>query len=306
MSTLREATYKGHDIIVTYDNDPISPRDNSKQTKILYNHRRYTLWDEKLPEYWESFDHDFKMYMDCTYDITWKEWVEDMDNTDYEKINKFIEDNIIYAPISLYDHSWITLSIWINNWWDSGQVWYIYIHRDDIYDLLNIKAIHTNDITRVEKILEEEIAEYSIWLSWEIYEYRIESLDEYCWWYQSVDEAYEDAITLIDYYIDNIDIERLWHNHEWYTIDDITIRNEIFDWELYEYRIIDRSEEVQALCRYIIETKSESDKFLMLEDLKFLINSEDEYVFSSWDTNDYIDSTSEKYNEHCDNILKLN
>jgi len=175
----------------------MNPREWDNYTIIVYNHRRYILWDYELPVNWTSFWNDFQIYISNQYDIDWVD-PDDLNDESYKLIDKFIKDNIIYKPISLYDHSWITLSTWIKTWWDSGQVWYIYIHRDDIHDLLWVDAIHTDHINRVKQILDEEITEYSRWLWWHLYQYEIKSMDDYCWWFDSVGGAYEEAIKAID------------------------------------------------------------------------------------------------------------
>ncbi|MGB2111205.1 MAG: hypothetical protein ACPHY8_05160 [Patescibacteria group bacterium] len=59
------------------------------------------------------------------------------------------------------------------------------------------------------------------------------------------------------------------------------INENIFQEDKYEYKIIYRKDEIENICRRITETNSESDKYLMLEDLKQLLNSQDEYIFSS-------------------------
>lgn len=75
-----------------------------------------------------------------------------------------------------------------------------------------------------------------------------------------------------------------------------------------EYQIVDRETEVENLIRYIAESKSESDKYLMMEDLKTLINATDEFIFSSTSTNDYeLESVPNSYyawGTHFDHIAK--
>ena len=86
-------------------------------------------------------------------------------------------------------------------------------------------------------------------------------------------------------------------------INDTKINDKVFDEELHEYRVIDVETEIDNLCMWIYETKSENDKELMKEDLKYLLSIDDEYVFSS--TNDYVGSDNKRFNEIAGKILEL-
>jgi len=54
------------------------------------------------------------------------------------------------------------------------------------------------------------------------------------------------------------------------------------------YIIAYREHVIDNLIRWISETKSESDKFLMKEDLKMLMSWECEQIYVSESTNEYI------------------
>jgi hypothetical protein len=86
----------------------------------------------------------------------------------------------------------------------------------------------------------------------------------------------------------------------------VNINEKIFSDELFEYRIIERKDFIDELIRWISETKSESDKYLMKEDLEMLMNVTDDYIFSSISTNEYITKDDGNFNEICEELLKLN
>lgn len=92
---------------------------------------------------------------------------------------------------------------------------------------------------------------------------------------------------------------------QWFKIDWIYIEDKIFEESLYEYEIRYREDLIDNLIDRISECKN-SDKILMKEDLKLLIDMDDILILSSIETNDYIDSTDIAYWLHCNNILKLN
>ena len=57
------------------------------------------------------------------------------------------------------------------------------------------------------------------------------------------------------------------------------------------YNVVDRESEIDNLIMWIGECgrERENDKFLMKEDLKMLMSWDCEFVYSSEDTNDYIE-----------------
>lgn len=91
-------------------------------------------------------------------------------------------------------------------------------------------------------------------------------------------------------------------------IEGKTIKEKIFQEELINYRLIEREVLIEDLINWISEAQSESDKYLMKEDLKYLINLKDEVVFSSISTNEYIAKSDnlKEFNNICKEILKLN
>ena len=91
------------------------------------------------------------------------------------------------------------------------------------------------------------------------------------------------------------------------SINGIDIAEEIFDEELYDYRIIDVETEIENLCMWIKESNRPDQTNLMIEDLNYLLNIEDEYVFSCISTNDYVGlDKAEQYEKIATEILEIN
>ena len=82
------------------------------------------------------------------------------------------------------------------------------------------------------------------------------------------------------------------------------IHKMIFDQELFEYRIVDRDELMNELIRWISEASQ--DKELMKQDLFMLQEWDDEYIFSSISTNEYVRQSDSNFNELCEELLALN
>jgi hypothetical protein len=96
-------------------------------------------------------------------------------------------------------------------------------------------------------------------------------------------------------------------NEEGQTIINGRVINEvIFNEEKSDYILKDRKDFIEILIDWISEVQG-SDKELMKEDLKYLINLEDEYIFSSILTNEYIvkSDNEEEFNNICEEILEL-
>ncbi len=75
--------------------------------------------------------------------------------------------------------------------------------------------------------------------------------------------------------------------------------------DLHEYSIVHRTSFIDELTRWITEARS-SDKILMQEDLKMLMDVEDEYIFSSNSTNSYITKSDSEFDETCKQLIELN
>ena len=86
-------------------------------------------------------------------------------------------------------------------------------------------------------------------------------------------------------------------------INDIKIDDEIFNEELFDYRIEDRDNLIDNLIDWISEANN--DKEMMKEDLKMLMNLSDDYIFSSNRTNEYISKEDGNFNETCKDLLYL-
>ena len=75
--------------------------------------------------------------------------------------------------------------------------------------------------------------------------------------------------------------------------------------QLFEFEIIDREEYIEQLIGWIAECKTK-DKESMKTDLKMLMNSTEDYLFSSVSTNDFMGSSSERFESTCEELIALN
>jgi len=88
------------------------------------------------------------------------------------------------------------------------------------------------------------------------------------------------------------------------SINGIKINDKIREEELHEFSIIHRDSFLDELINWISEARQ--DKELMKQDLKELMNWNDEYILTSNSTNHYIGVNSDDYEETCTELLELN
>lgn len=189
--------YKDYNIEIFFDDDSENPRETFDNfgTMICF-HSRYNLGDKH--NYTDPLD--FKKDLACGIDNVedriyhWEEgngWsylinkykdstaIEECDTKIDEIINKAIEDNYIILPLYLYDHSGITMNVsGFSCQWDSGQVGYIYISKEDARKELKYKLITKNRIEKIKERLTKEVEIYDEYLRGDVYFYKITKENE--------------------------------------------------------------------------------------------------------------------------------
>lgn len=90
-------------------------------------------------------------------------------------------------------------------------------------------------------------------------------------------------------------------------INDTLINEKIFQEEKIDYSPREREDQTDHLINWISEAEG-NDLDLIKEDLKYLINLDDKFIFSSISTNEYIckSDNEEEFNKICKEILDLN
>jgi hypothetical protein len=91
------------------------------------------------------------------------------------------------------------------------------------------------------------------------------------------------------------------------TIGEQEIDDEVFEKQLVDYVYEDRADLLENIRNMRCEA-SDADKNLMDEDIQYLLTLNDNYVFSSASTNEYISpiEDTERFNEICADILDAN
>lgn len=87
-------------------------------------------------------------------------------------------------------------------------------------------------------------------------------------------------------------------------INGIEINDLIREEELHEFSIVHRDSFIDDLIMWISEATR--DKQAMKQDLKMLMDWDDEYILTSNSTNYYLGANSPRYEEVCLELLELN
>jgi hypothetical protein len=166
-----EEDYKGYHIEIKYDESPFNPREmnDGYVGKMLFFHTRYILGDE----------HHLRS----------------KDFSNWTEIEEYIEkelDGVAILPVRMYDHSGISISLSsqypYNDYWDSGQIGFIYTTRKIMKEQLGIKYLSKNNLKKIYQNYEYEIDEYNAYLNGEVYGYLVHPIEE--------DEDYHPATCL--------------------------------------------------------------------------------------------------------------
>ena len=160
-----------------------SPRESMDNLgTIAYKHSRYILGDELIsdPNVWLSSKLDINIFKYGTQ----QEILEYL-------IGKF-EEKYIVLPVYLYDHSGITISTTpFSCPWDSGQVGYIYVSKEDVRKEYSVKKISPKLKETVLRVLNAEIEILDYYLRSDVYGYEIVDengeVEDSCWGFYGTD-----------------------------------------------------------------------------------------------------------------------
>ena len=147
METLKS---KNFTVKIEQDSDPINPRDdvyNDNFSTMYCKHRHYDLGDDL------SLDTS-----DCN---NWQE-VEQALIAEYGEM-------AIIEPLSLFDHSGISISIGVKSGWDCGQVGFVFVTKEQVRKEYGVKRITKATLAKAQALLRSEIKEYDNYLTGEVY-----------------------------------------------------------------------------------------------------------------------------------------
>jgi len=147
-------TYKISDskhLKIVQDDIAESPREWDNMGTMVCFHRRYNLGDE----------HDYNS----------------SDYNSFEELKDQIEKDhnvAVILPLYLYDHSGITISTTpFSCSWDSGQVGWIYVTKDEVKENYGVKKMSKKILARVTNYLLADVKTYDQYLTGEVYGFQL-------------------------------------------------------------------------------------------------------------------------------------
>jgi hypothetical protein len=160
---LKEVKNEKGKLKIYCDEDAESPREWNNLSKMVCFHREYSLGD--------NHNYDSKNYS------SWEEVAEAI-KRDY--------DIAAMLPLYLYDHSGITISTTpFSCPWDSGQVGWAFITKEDLREEFEIKKITKKFREKAREIILGEVSIYDEYLRGEVYRYVLEDISgetvDSCW-----------------------------------------------------------------------------------------------------------------------------
>lgn len=191
--------YRGFTIEVHSDSDAQSPREDCEAwggTMVCW-HNRYNLGDEQRTDGPRDFMRDLACEVDSATEQRIDYWESDgydlrgeahSDSMIEKAIETAINKHVVILPLYLYDHSGITMSTGAFSCpWDSGQVGYIYMTRDQIKRDHGWMMLTKGRVNKIEGYLKGEVRVYDHFLTGNVYGYQVVDLDgdhlDSCWGY---------------------------------------------------------------------------------------------------------------------------
>jgi len=172
MLEVTEEVYKDNIISIQYDDNPENPREWDNICIIHIGHKRYCFGDKNYNDY-ESIEEARK---------------EAKNNGD------------VILPLYMYDHSGITISLTpFSCPWDSGQIGFVQIPRKKMLKEFNKKIFTKKLKEKALEIAKNEVEILDSYISGNVYGYIINEYEYSCWGYYSIEDALNEAKTIIDY-----------------------------------------------------------------------------------------------------------
>ncbi len=189
-NVVHEEEYKGYTIKILPDDDGMSPvKEFDMAGKMVCWHNRYNLGHEQSRLSPPEWIVDFVVKNCKISDSQWDKY----NNDEFlpSECWKIAEQQYIFLPLNLYDHSGISISTSSfvgraqHAEWDSGQVGWIYISKENAVKEFG-KKLYTKTVEKKAiDCLNAEVKTYDDYLTGNVYGYQVcdsdgEVLDS-CW-----------------------------------------------------------------------------------------------------------------------------
>ena len=183
MNEIETISYKGHKIGIYYDESAESPREWDNLSMIYSNSRRFNP---------DKLDID-----DLMNEIGISEF------PGFKNILKRMDHDYIAYRVCIVDHSYVALSLNrpVPNpymGFDTGTSGIMAVSKDAVRREYGVKRITKNIRKKVESVFEGELNALEKYMNGEVDGYMIDDGMDSCWGFYSMDEAIEEAKSIID------------------------------------------------------------------------------------------------------------
>jgi len=207
MEAVETIEYKGHEIKIHYDETPLNPcEDRDMLSTMVCSHSRYNLGHVQVNNGMDGWYAHLAGEYDLVHESDW--YPEEHGKVEYnDYVAKWIDENLVVLPLYLYDHSGITIrTAPFSCPWDSGQVGFVYVHKDKAKQEYGWKRMTTARARKVSEIMKSEVGVYDHYLTGSVYGYVVEGkhCKDSCWGYYGYGEG-TDWDYMIQCAKDNID-----------------------------------------------------------------------------------------------------
>lgn len=154
---------------IEYDECAESPREWDNLGTIVGYHSRYSLTDSNANDC-----NDYREFLESntSHHFNTDEGLENA--TDERLMELFAKENIV-LPIYMYEHSGVALNTsGFSCGWDSGQVGFIYVSKEDVRKEWGVKRISSKLKEKIIGNLEAEVSLYSDYINGDIYGFILE------------------------------------------------------------------------------------------------------------------------------------
>ncbi len=153
---IRKARIGNEELRIVRDECQESPREWDNLGKIVCWHRRYLMPQEGPRKF--DMPEDFSEYL------------------------KEINFQALVLPIFMYDHSGVSISTSnqypFDDYWDAGQIGYIYVTYEDIRKEYGAKRISKKTLQKAKAVLMGEVETYDQFLRGDVYGFVLVQLQE--------------------------------------------------------------------------------------------------------------------------------
>jgi len=206
MDTIETGKINGYTWEISSDPYVENPRlDMDHDNTMVCFNRKYDLGDKQLTDPRDlGKEHAFATFI-CEVEgleYEYSDW--GLSEEQVERIGKWIEKNLLVLDLYLYDHSGITMSTTpFSSRWDSGQVGYIYMTREQARKVTGMKRLTAKGEAKALDYMRADVETYDQWLRGDVYGYTVtdpngEEVDS-CWGYYGTEAAIAGARESIEY-----------------------------------------------------------------------------------------------------------